>query len=76
MRAASLTDFLLGRSSSSRIFFGSLLLLLLILARWLWIDCDGGTPSLAQAVMGGLHMVKFGGLAIYAYCRELTPKGQ
>ncbi|MBN9324696.1 MAG: PepSY domain-containing protein, partial [Delftia acidovorans] len=25
---------------------------------------DGGTPSLAQAVMGGLHMVKFGGLAM------------
>ena len=48
MRAASMADFLLGRSSSSRIFFGSLLLLLLILARWLWIDCDGGTPSLME----------------------------
>ncbi|MDR2335056.1 MAG: PepSY domain-containing protein [Burkholderiaceae bacterium] len=25
---------------------------------------DGGTPSLAQSVMGGLHMVPFGGLAL------------
>ena len=48
MLSASMKAFLLGRSTSSRLFFGGVLLLLLILARWLWIDCDGGTPSLME----------------------------
>jgi 4-amino-4-deoxy-L-arabinose transferase-like glycosyltransferase len=30
------------------LFFGGLLLLLLIVTRWTWIDCDGGTPSLNE----------------------------
>ncbi|MBP7638749.1 MAG: glycosyltransferase family 39 protein [Kiritimatiellae bacterium] len=36
------------RTSAARWFFGGLLLLLLIVTRWLWIDCDGGTPSLTE----------------------------
>jgi len=42
------TGRLLGRTTFSRFFFGGSLLLLLILTRWCWIDCDGGTPSLAE----------------------------
>lgn len=37
-----------GRTHASRFFFGALLLLILILTRWSWIDCDGGTPSLME----------------------------
>ncbi len=37
-----------GKSSFARLFFGFALLCLLIVARWLWIDCDGGTPSLLE----------------------------
>jgi 4-amino-4-deoxy-L-arabinose transferase-like glycosyltransferase len=44
----STVNFLFGRTASSRLIFGGLLLLLLILTRWLWIDCDGGTPSLTE----------------------------
>jgi len=36
------------KSTFHRLFFGTLLLALLICARWLWIDCDGGTPSLLE----------------------------
>lgn len=39
---------LFGRNTASRLLFGSLLLLALIVTRWAWIDCDGGTPSLNE----------------------------
>ena len=45
---ACLTAFFLGRNATSRLFYGGVLLLLLVLTRWLWIDCDGGTPSLME----------------------------
>lgn len=32
----------------ARLFFGSLLLLIIVFTRWFWIDCDGGTPSLME----------------------------
>ncbi len=48
MQAASLARSLLGRTLAARLLFGSLLLLLLIVTRWAWIDCDGGTPSLNE----------------------------
>jgi hypothetical protein len=37
-----------GRTLAPRLFFGGLLLLLIIGTRWAWIDCDGGTPSLTE----------------------------
>ena len=43
-----MVNFFFGRTISSRLFFGGLLLLLLILTRWVWIDCDSGTPSLME----------------------------
>ena len=39
---------LFGKTTVARIFFGGVLLLILILTRWCWIDCDGGTPSLME----------------------------
>lgn len=38
----------LGRTTRSRLVFGGVLLLLLVLTRWMWIDCDGGTPTLME----------------------------
>ncbi len=48
MRAAAVANQLFGRTLTSRLVFGGLLLLLLIVTRWAWIDCDGGTPSLME----------------------------
>lgn len=48
MLAVAVTRRLFGRTRSARLFFGGLLLLLLIVTRWTWIDCDGGTPSLNE----------------------------
>jgi len=45
---AAVARALFGRTISARFLFGSLLLLLLIVTRWAWIDCDGGTPSLNE----------------------------
>lgn len=48
MHSVSIADLFFGRTASSRFFFGGLLLFLVILSRWFWIDCDGGTPSLME----------------------------
>lgn len=48
MQTRAIADIVSGRTNPSRLFFGCLLLLLLILSRWAWIDCDGGTPSLTE----------------------------
>ena len=39
---------LFGKTSFARFFLGTLLLLIIVVTRWLWIDCDGGTPSLME----------------------------
>jgi len=48
MQIGSAAGLVLGRGLFPRLVFGGLLLFLLILTRWLWIDCDGGTPSLTE----------------------------
>ena len=40
--------FLTGRTVGVRILFGALLIGMLVVTRWRWIDCDGGTPSLNE----------------------------
>ncbi|MEO5368092.1 MAG: glycosyltransferase family 39 protein, partial [Magnetococcus sp. WYHC-3] len=37
-----------GRGLGSRLLFGALLISMLVVTRWAWIDCDGGTPSLNE----------------------------
>jgi 4-amino-4-deoxy-L-arabinose transferase-like glycosyltransferase len=39
---------ILRRGSTARLFWGGCLLLIIVLTRWLWIDCDGGVPSLNE----------------------------
>jgi 4-amino-4-deoxy-L-arabinose transferase-like glycosyltransferase len=46
--AAAVARWFCGRTSTSRFFFGGVLFLLILLTRWAWIDCDGGTPSLME----------------------------
>ena len=48
MQVAAVARSMFGRTLVSRLLFGSLLLLLFIVTRWLWIDCDGGTPTLTE----------------------------
>lgn len=48
MQVAAMTGLLFGKTNVSRFLFGSLLLLLIVVSRWAWIDCDGGTPSLTE----------------------------
>ena len=48
MQVAAVARSLLGRTRTSRLFFGGLLLLQIIAVRWAWIDCDGGAPSLTE----------------------------
>ena len=48
MQVVAMASSLIGRTLVARLLFGSLLLLLLIVTRWAWIDCDGGTPSLNE----------------------------
>lgn len=48
MFVSSGVGFLLGRTLCARLLFGSLLLIIIVVTRWLWIDCDGGTPSLME----------------------------
>lgn len=38
----------LSRGMEARLFWGGCLLLLIVLTRWFWIDCDGGVPSLNE----------------------------
>lgn len=45
---ASWTRSLFGRTTASRLFFGGILFLMIVVTRWMWIDCDGGTPSLTE----------------------------
>lgn len=48
MQLAAVARSMFGRTIMSRLLFGSLLFLLIIVSRWAWIDCDGGTPTLTE----------------------------
>ena len=48
MRTSTWVKRLFGRSLLARLFFGALLLCQLVVTRWAWLDCDGGTPSLVE----------------------------
>lgn len=48
MCVASWMGRLFGKTRSARLFLGSVLLLMLIVTRWAWIDCDSGVPSLNE----------------------------
>lgn len=48
MQVATVARIMLGRTLVSRLLFGSILFLMIIVSRWAWIDCDGGTPTLTE----------------------------